>query len=1250
MPTICQSSNLPATADILRENDPDPNRVLLWLRGEGDGRHQHWQRISGHRLVRVEAAEGLLAIPIRVANFRQKRSGELRNFIARFWKGRRTSSTRYVLPTGEWVEPLGEPRSDALLVWTPDTEGFAGPALVEESWPEQEECRRLASNLFLVIGVKGGGSSSQPGPSDGEAALLPGEGGPDPNPVDLPVDFDRYSRQVSSLAGQGMWDQAETAAARLLGWVRRHGGENHPLVVAGLNQLGQVYHLRGDLGSAERCYRQALALPGPDGAPEHHDHGTTRNNLALICQARGDLAQAEDLHRRALHMRRAALGEAHPLVAVSLNNLGLLYHAAASGPAVGPLLSQALEILRTTLGEDHPDVATCLDNLAVLCQARSDTPSAILFAGRAEQIRNASQGKVFARVAESHNILAAWNMLRLASVPSDPPATEVVKAGPNLETVFPDAPNGIPAAPPPETSPAFLDFAVPDLPEAPVFHPGPGKRTLVLRMGKARQTVLAHAEQEGDSSRSLEEGETAALPGPAWPFVPPAAFESVPEEPTGEMRMTESVPSEPVDTPLPAAEIDVGASRPTFAAAAAQGDTAVEGPAAEFAPAATCEPHVEEQPVATGPVDPAIVPPEDQGAEPVDDSEDQVILDLHLPDEAEILPGSEAGPALPDLAEDPVVEVVVPSPPLTLEMPLFDPAMAANAEEVRPDSSPDEPLDQEADLFVLDVEGEPDVVVSEAAETATNVCARDPFGDETPRPPAPEIAAPVPVPPPAASLTAIDRLPLPGQTLEADARRLAEATPLSPTRSEIDLLRRVQAGLDEFLGWAGQPSADSSERVRTALDAILRYRPVLTQALAPRHGPAREELSAVGSTEVAKALPPGSALVELVRFPLADHAPTEPAFPRARYMAFVLPAAQPDQARLVDLGEAAAIDAMVADLRTRIANGGAADGWPGKPILPGTPAHAEMHDLGTRLRQAVFDPLSAALAGCTRLFLVPAGSLAGLPFDVLPTDPDRYLLDTHTITYLSSGRDVFRFGRAADGQPAAPFVAADPDFDRGVDGFPILQAMARQAPVYRPFRGPEDAPLRFGRLTGSRRCAMAVAGMLGVQPLLDRAVLKDRLRTLASPHILHLATHAFVREERLPGCPTEGLALAGANGNGSATSEDGLLTDVETAGLNLLDTQLVVLPAYAAPAADNGLGLRRAFLLAGAQTLVLSLWKVTDWYVKELLLNYYERLLDGEGRAEALREARLALKARYPHHPVYWGGFVCQGDPGPLPG
>jgi CHAT domain-containing protein len=76
-------------------------------------------------------------------------------------------------------------------------------------------------------------------------------------------------------------------------------------------------------------------------------------------------------------------------------------------------------------------------------------------------------------------------------------------------------------------------------------------------------------------------------------------------------------------------------------------------------------------------------------------------------------------------------------------------------------------------------------------------------------------------------------------------------------------------------------------------------------------------------------------------------------------------------------------------------------------------------------------------------------------------------------------------------------------------------------------------------------------------------------------------------------------------------------------------------------------GLRRAFVLAGAKTLVMSLWKVPDEQTRELMAGFYHRILSGHPRADALRETQLEMKKKY-SDPFYWGAFICQGDPGPL--
>ena len=117
--------------------------------------------------------------------------------------------------------------------------------------------------------------------------------------------------------------------------------------------------------------------------------------------------------------------------------------------------------------------------------------------------------------------------------------------------------------------------------------------------------------------------------------------------------------------------------------------------------------------------------------------------------------------------------------------------------------------------------------------------------------------------------------------------------------------------------------------------------------------------------------------------------------------------------------------------------------------------------------------------------------------------------------------------------------------------------------------------------------------------------------------------------------------------------EDGILTAEDASGLDLLFTDLVVLSACQTglgdiKAGEGVFGLRRAFLLAGAKTLLMSLWKIPDEETQMLMEGFYKRILEGKPRAEALREAQLEVKAVSPE-PLFWGAFISQGDPGPLP-
>jgi CHAT domain-containing protein len=217
-------------------------------------------------------------------------------------------------------------------------------------------------------------------------------------------------------------------------------------------------------------------------------------------------------------------------------------------------------------------------------------------------------------------------------------------------------------------------------------------------------------------------------------------------------------------------------------------------------------------------------------------------------------------------------------------------------------------------------------------------------------------------------------------------------------------------------------------------------------------------------------------------------------------------------------------------------------------------------------------------------------------------------------------------------------------------------SVAPEAVVSRDF----DRGLRFHPLGGARREGEEIARLLGVDALVGDQVLDRTLKGLRSPRVLHLATHGWFLEnqrwapqladrlgrlgdlqERIMALGAfehplmrAGLALAGANTwlEGRplpVDAEDGLLTAEDIAGMDLSATELVVLSAC-----DTGLGriesgegvfgFRRAFALAGARTLVMSLWKVPDQETRRLMVAFYEGLKSGQSREEALRTAGSA--------------------------
>ncbi len=424
-------------------------------------------------------------------------------------------------------------------------------------------------------------------------------------------------------------------------------------------------------------------------------------------------------------------------------------------------------------------------------------------------------------------------------------------------------------------------------------------------------------------------------------------------------------------------------------------------------------------------------------------------------------------------------------------------------------------------------------------------------------------------------------------------------------------------------------------------------------------------------TDIAKKLESDSILIEFIKIHICDFAAIESKYEAtwkdAHYVAITLSAADLCL-KIVDIGNAAQIDALIEDFRYAILDEAAKPAFDGKSTVA-----------GARLKEALFSPIEATIGDCHRLYLAPDGNLARLPFEALPTKQGRALIDDYRLTYLSVGRELLRYASSpCPNNQSSAVVIADPDFD--------LQLSDSDSAGLQSYPAENNSTIDlsriyFKRLPGTRNEGIRIAALLNVKPWLDNTALESRLKSLRSPKILHIATHGFFIEdgednrfashlpadgeqavssaakERANPMLRSGIALSGANWKHKRfvpypEAEDGVITAEDVVGLDLRDTELVVLSAC-----DTGLGeihdgegvmgLRRAFAIAGTRTLIMSLWKVPDLQTQQLMEMFYTELKKGTPRGDALRQAQLGVRQQHPQ-PYYWAAFICQGDCGPL--
>ncbi len=510
--------------------------------------------------------------------------------------------------------------------------------------------------------------------------------------------------------------------------------------------------------------------------------------------------------------------------------------------------------------------------------------------------------------------------------------------------------------------------------------------------------------------------------------------------------------------------------------------------------------------------------------------------------------------------------------------------------------------------------------------------------------------------PDAGALAALVLLQRKGRVLDAMQDAFATVRQRVADSKDQDLLDQLRATSGQLARVAlSVPEHTTAEEHQQQVQALEEKKEQLEASLSADSAAFRAQMQPVTLPAVQAAMPGTAALLEFAVFrpfdPKAER--NAEAYAAPHYAVYVI---RKDAApRGVDLGPVKEIDGAIEALRDVLRD----------------PTRSDFRQRARAVDDRIMRPLRASIGSATtRLLISPDGDLNLVPFEALIDEQGRYLVERYAISYLTSGRDLLRMQLARANQ-SPPVIFANPLFGG--------------APSPRSITSADDmSTMYFAPLVSTAAEARAIKSLFPDAMLLTGPnATKVKLQQLQAPRLLHIASHGFFLEDLThdthdtfqtssgssvpPLGPSgtravnasvkvdnpllrSGLALAGANLNRGSQHDDGILTALEASSLNLWGTKLVTLSAC-----DTGLGevrngegvygLRRAFVLAGAETLVMSLWPVSDYVTREIMTNYYTGLRAGLGRGDALRHAQLAmLKRKGRQHPFYWAGFIQSGE------
>lgn len=359
----------------------------------------------------------------------------------------------------------------------------------------------------------------------------------------------------------------------------------------------------------------------------------------------------------------------------------------------------------------------------------------------------------------------------------------------------------------------------------------------------------------------------------------------------------------------------------------------------------------------------------------------------------------------------------------------------------------------------------------------------------------------------------------------------------------------------------------------------------------------------VEPSEVAAVLPAGSVLIEFKRYLDPARIPQDSKTPLPwRYQAYAL---RPDASvKVVELVSASELEPRIR--RAYVATAEQLN---------------DAEELWQEVAVALMSPLRRAIPEAKDWFLVPDAGLHQVPYQALA--PDR------RIRLLTTGRDLLRLQQEGTNAAGPPVIAGNPAI---VNNLPVTASEVN-----------------------------GIARMLGVSPVTGKAFSRTALENLSSPRILHLASHGYWDEEEPPvektGSPARELDPMLRSGielsnNRSNIGRSDRFSAANFLTLNLSATELVTLSACSTGLGDlhdsEGIyGLQRGVQVAGARSVLTSLWPVDDAATGDWMLRYYKYLSEGISRSDAVLAVQKDFR-EHPNtdwrHPYYWAGWQLVGD------